>query len=123
MGWYWQETTEEMSQRPVPLSLWPSRIWHGMNRAGTWTEAVRSGRITACQPARTSGIRQRKYYVKTEFLSYREYGTDQPKDQPVNARKIMVIYCVNHKKIHCGGKTQDFVILRQLVGNTPVNEP
>jgi hypothetical protein len=44
------------------------------------------------------GFRQCKYYVKIEFLTYREYGTDQSKDQPVNARKIMDIHCMNHKR-------------------------
>lgn len=98
VGWYWQETTEVMRQRPGPVSLCPSRIWYGLNRAGTWTAAVKGGRITACQPARTWGFRQCKYYVKIEFLSYREHGTDQLKDQLVSARKIVAIRCKNHKK-------------------------
>jgi hypothetical protein len=49
---YWQEKTEELGEKPVPLPLCPPQIPHGLTRARTPASAVRDRRLTTWAMAR-----------------------------------------------------------------------
>jgi hypothetical protein len=44
--WYWQEKTEELWGKPVPVILWPPQIPHGLTWARTRLSTVRGRRLT-----------------------------------------------------------------------------
>jgi hypothetical protein len=44
--WYWQEKTEELGEKPVPVPLCPPQTPHGLTRARTRVSAVRGRRLT-----------------------------------------------------------------------------
>jgi hypothetical protein len=50
--WYWQEKTEELGEKPVPVPLFPPHIPHGLTRARTRASAVRGRRLTTWDKAR-----------------------------------------------------------------------
>jgi hypothetical protein len=50
--WYWQGKTVELGEKPVPVSLCPPHIPHGLNRARTRASVVRGRRITTWAMAR-----------------------------------------------------------------------
>jgi hypothetical protein len=51
---YWLGKTEELGEKPVPLSLCPPQIPHGLTRARTRVSAVRGRRLTTWAMARPS---------------------------------------------------------------------
>jgi hypothetical protein len=44
--WYWQEKTEELGEKPVPVPLCPPQIPHGLTWERTRASAVRGRRLT-----------------------------------------------------------------------------
>jgi hypothetical protein len=50
--WYWQGKIEDVREKPIPVSLCPLQIPHGLNRARTRDLAVRGRRLTAWAMAR-----------------------------------------------------------------------
>jgi hypothetical protein len=50
--WYWQEKTEELGEKPVPVPICPPQIPHALNRARTRASAVRGRRLTTWSMAR-----------------------------------------------------------------------
>jgi hypothetical protein len=50
--WYWQRKTEELRDKPVPGTLCPPQILHGLTRLRTWASALRAWRLTARAMAR-----------------------------------------------------------------------
>jgi hypothetical protein len=52
--WYWQEKTEELEEKPVPVPLCPPRIPHGLTRVRIRASAVRGRRLMTWAMARPS---------------------------------------------------------------------
>jgi hypothetical protein len=50
--WYWQGKAEELGEKPVPVSLCPPQIPHGLTRERTRTSAERGRRLTTWAMAR-----------------------------------------------------------------------
>jgi hypothetical protein len=50
--WYWQVKTEVLGEKPVPVSLCPPQIPHGLNRDRTRASEVGGRRLTAWAMAR-----------------------------------------------------------------------
>jgi hypothetical protein len=51
--WYWQGKTEELGEKPVPVTLCTPQIPYGLTRVRTRDSAVRGRRLTAWAMART----------------------------------------------------------------------
>jgi hypothetical protein len=54
--WYWQEKTEELGEKPVPVPLCPPQISHRLTRARTRASTVRGRRLTTWAMVRPTGI-------------------------------------------------------------------
>jgi hypothetical protein len=55
-GMIWQEKTEELGEKPVPVPLCPPQIPHGLNRERTRASALRGRRLTTWAMARPQSI-------------------------------------------------------------------
>jgi hypothetical protein len=62
---YWQQKTEELGEKPVPLPLCPPQIPHGLTRARTRDSAVRGRRLTSWAIARPPSRHGTVYYCIT----------------------------------------------------------
>jgi hypothetical protein len=45
--WYWQEKTEELKEKPVPVSLCPPQVLRALTQVQTQVFAVRGRQLTA----------------------------------------------------------------------------
>jgi hypothetical protein len=61
--WNWQGKTEELGEKPVPVTLSPPQIPHGLIWDRTRASAVGGRRLTACVMARPLAIRL-QYSIK-----------------------------------------------------------
>jgi hypothetical protein len=53
MEWYWQDKTEQLGEKSIPVSLCPPQILHGLTRTRTQANALRGQRLTTWAMARS----------------------------------------------------------------------